>query len=98
MDHLQLHQALDKLVARACTDLDFRARLLKEPQETLKLMDAPLPPGQDIVLVDLAALDQSQAAVPLVIYLPPPQAALFGSDEQFLSTLGGADNQHCCAG
>ena len=74
--------AFAKLIARAWTDADFKAKLQKTPNDALKEMGIQVPPG-----VSVSVLEDTADTVHLVIPSKPSAAEM---SEQDLSKLSWA--------
>lgn len=78
-----------KVVVKAWTDDAFRARLMADPEATLKAEGFDLPENMDVAVLE--------GSTKWVFPLPPkPEAALGGNAEE--AALGYSSSTCCCSG
>jgi hypothetical protein len=98
----EVHSAMQKVIAQAWTDDQYKSELIADPHKALKELGVHYPDHYELEFFDdpsakvgdWATVGKGQSAV-LRVPIPPPPAGGSVSEEE-LAAIGGAGEDCCC--
>ncbi len=88
MDREEFQKAYGKVVAKAWSDPDFKAKLLADPKTVLKENGLEFPQDVEILVVE-----NTEEIVHLIL---PPEPAGQLSEEELVKLVGGTETSELC--